>query len=151
MVLTVLSGCIGSGVQTKITYVKPEGWAESNFFGSIFYSDPKDHDNLIQFLPETDVAENYNLDDLTALSKQERGNCDNFQIASTNARNINGLQAFEFIELCKDKADGISYKIKTIRILKNSELAVFNLYSKEADFERNEPIFDKVIQSVNWA
>ena len=142
------SGC--SAPETKIEYSEPDSWSQSNFGPAIFYLNPKDSDESIQFVAERSISQDYQMNDLTDLIENEKQNCITFEILSEQVTSINELQAFEFVESCHDKELNVLYKIKSIRIMKNNQLAEFNLYSKENRFEENEAIFDTVVHSINW-
>ncbi len=138
----------GSKIHTSITFNEPEKWKKSIFGGVVTYSHPTDLNTFIQFIPESEKEENFIIDNWKETIKIDSENCDKLIVVKINNFTINNLQASEYISECK-----IGRKIlmtRYVTIVKADKFALFTLATTKKEYDKNNAIFNKLLESIVW-
>ena len=142
-----LSGCV-SKIETNIKFKEPAGWGKFVFGGVITYQHPSDSDTFIQFIPESKKGPDFRIDDWEENIRIDRENCEKLKIIRIANFTINNLQASEYISECE--LEGKILMTRYVCIAKDDEFALFTLATTKKDYEKNNAIFNKVLESIVW-
>lgn len=143
-----LSGCV-SKIETNIKFNEPPGWKKFVFGGVVTYQHPTDPDTFIQFIPEEEKGPNFRIDDWEETIKIDRENCDKLRIIRIANFTINNLQASEYISECE-----LNGKVLMTRYMfalrKVTNLRCSLLATTKEDYDKNNAIFNRVLESIVW-
>jgi len=146
-VVISLSGCI-SKIETNIKFNEPAGWEKFVFAGVVTYQHPSNPETFIQFIPESEKGPNFRIDDWKENIRIDRENCDKLKIIKIANFTINNLQASEYISECE--LEGKILMTRYVCIVKDNEFALFTLATTKKDYDKNNAIFNKVLESIVW-
>ena len=142
-----IGGCV-SKIETGITYNEPAGWEKFTFGGMITYQHPSDSDTFIQFIPETEKEKDFRIDDWEENIRIDQENCDRLKVVKIDNFTVNNLQASEYIGECE--LGGKILMTRYVVIVKDNQYALFTLATTKKDYDKNNAIFNKVLNSIVW-
>ena len=149
LVLSVisLSGCV-SRIETDIKFQEPAGWKKFVIGGVVIYQHPGDPHTFIQFIPESKKGSGFRIDDWEENIRIDRENCDRLRVIRIANFTVKGLEASEYISECE--LEGKILMTRYVCIAKGDEFALFTLATTRKDYEKNNAVFNKVLESIRW-
>lgn len=115
--------------------------------GSQVYQNPDDK-AVIMFAQIVPQENNFQIDNWKKAIKKDKEQCEKLDAIKINKFKANSYEASEYVSECTKNSN--IYKMRNVMIVNNNDVFQAGLSAPKNDYDKNNIIFEKIINSVAW-
>lgn len=136
---------------TQLEYKTPDdfgSWKKTVFQNGIQIYQNSDDKAIIMFALPTPAENNFKIDSWEKAIKKDKEQCEKLEIIKIDKFKINSYEASEYINECEKDLN--IYKMRNVLIVNNNNKFQLGLSAPKNDYDKNNVIFEKIVNSVIW-